>query len=71
MKTHRFDALSFVAGLVALAIGLLYLIPGEPTDIVRFLGGAGVWLWPSLFLLVGAGVLTPLFATKKDVDDPA
>ncbi len=35
MKSHAFDAISFITGLVATAIGLLFLIPQEPVRRLR------------------------------------
>ncbi len=59
MKTHRFDAISFVTGLVFLGIGLIYLIPRDVTQIIDVFVNAGSWVWPVLFLTIGVAVLVP------------
>lgn len=68
MKKHRFDTLSFIAGLMVTGIGLLFLLPREPGDIFDFFGGIGNWLVPVLFLAVGVAVLAPLLA-RSTTDD--
>lgn len=60
MKTHRFDALSFLAGLVITGIGLTFLVLPDIDGIVDFLTNAGTWFWPVLFIAVGIAVLAPL-----------
>jgi len=65
MKTHRFDTLSFVSGLVAVAIGLLFLLPSQPGDIFDFIGEAGGWLLPVFFLTIGVAVLVPPLVRKR------
>lgn len=72
MKTHKFDGISFFTGLVFAAIGLLYLIPRDVSDIVDLFVNAGGWFWPVLFLAVGAAVLVPALrprATEESDDD--
>lgn len=64
MKTHRFDALSFLTGLVITLIGLLFLIPRDPSDLIDFFADAGSWFWPVLLLAIGAAVLAPLAAGR-------
>lgn len=59
MRAHRFDGISFFTGLVFTAIGLLYLIPSEFSDIVDLFLDAGDWFWPVLFLAAGMAVLIP------------
>ena len=50
MKTHRFDAISFVAGLVATVIGLLFMIPADPTELIDYIGDVGSWFWPAVLI---------------------
>lgn len=59
MKTHDFDGVSFFAGLVLAAIGLLYLVPRDISSLIDVVVGAGSWFWPVLFLAVGVAVLVP------------
>ncbi len=47
MKTHKFDVVSFLSGLVVTGIGLLFLIPQDTSDVWSFLGDIGAWFWPS------------------------
>ena len=67
MSTHRFDGISFFAGLVITMFGLVFLIPNAPSDIIDAIGRLGSWFWPILFVAVGVGVLIPLLMpSKKD-----
>lgn len=66
MKTHRFDTLSFVSGLVATVVGLLFLLPSQPGDIFDFIGEAASWLLPALFLTIGVAVLVPPLMRRRD-----
>lgn len=68
MKTHKFDGISFFTGLVFAAIGLLYLIPQDVSDIVDLFVDAGSWFWPALFLAVGAAVLIPALRPRDSED---
>ncbi len=69
MKLHKFDPLSFVAGLVMTVVGTIFLIPAEPTDIFDGLGNIGAWLWPTLFLMIAAAVLIPILFPDRDKGD--
>lgn len=68
MKTHRFDSLSFLAGLVMTLIGLVFLIPQDPSDVFAVFGDIGNWFWPVLFLAIGVAVLAPL-ASRGNGDE--
>ena len=67
MKSHAFDAISFITGLVATAIGLLFLIPQEPSDVFELVGDFGTWFWPIVLVAIGLAILIPLFL-KAGVD---
>ena len=69
MKTHRFDALSFVSGLVMTLIGLLFLLPSEPSDVFTILGDIGNWFWPVLLGVIGIAVLAPLAWRRSKGED--
>lgn len=70
MKTHRFDGISFFSGLVITLLGLVFLIPNAPTDIIDAIGRLGSWFWPILFVAVGIGILIPvLMPSKKDENE--
>lgn len=66
MKLHKFDALSFVSGVVITGIGLLFLLPAEPDALFDWLGDVGSWFWPVAFLALGAVVLVPLLFKSQD-----
>ena len=53
MKTHRFDAVSFIAGLTFSIIGLVFLIPETPQEIIDLLLNSGAWFWPVALMVVG------------------
>lgn len=65
MKTHKFDTLSFLAGLVITGIGLAFLLLPEVNDIVGLLTDAGSWFWPIVFIAIGIAVLAPLAGRQK------
>jgi hypothetical protein len=69
MKTHAFDGVSFFSGLVIAAIGLLYLIPNTPSDIIDAMSRLGNWFWPLLLLAGGVAVLVPALMSRKDAND--
>jgi hypothetical protein len=52
MRLHRFDVLSFVAGLVFTASGIAYLVNDG-----RWRFDTGPWVWPVVLLVGGAIVL--------------
>lgn len=60
MKSHKFDPLSFIAGLVITAVGLAFLIPAVPSDIFDALDTIGAWFWPAVLIVVGVAILAPL-----------
>lgn len=60
MKTHRFDGVSFFTGLVIAAIGAIYLIPADVSDVVDLFVDAGSWFWPVLLLAVGLAIVIPV-----------
>jgi hypothetical protein len=69
MKTHRFDALSFITGLLIMATGLLFLFVDEPSDMFDLLLSLGGWFWPVLLMAIGLAVLIPLTMPKSKPDD--
>jgi hypothetical protein len=69
MKPHRFDAISFVTGLVITLLGLVFLIPQTPVDIIDALTSLGGWFWPVLLLVIGIAILVPVFLPKEDVGE--
>lgn len=74
MKSHGFDAISFFSGLVIALLGLVFLIPQTPVDVIDALTSLGSWFWPAVLLLLGIGVLIPVFlpkATEKDEETPS
>ena len=71
MKTHRFDIISFLAGLVFTGIGLLFLIPADVAQLWDVLVDWGAWFWPAVFLVVGGGIIAAALLPRKTakVDD--
>lgn len=69
MKTHRFDSLSFLAGLVITLIGLAFLLLPEVGDIVDFFTSAGAWFWPMVFIAAGLAVLAPMASLTREPSD--
>ena len=67
MKSHKFDGVSFFSGLVIVLLGLVFLIPNAPSDIIDAIGRLGSWFWPILLVAVGVAILIPvLMPSKKD-----
>lgn len=69
MKPHRFDALSFIVGTIAILLGLAFLLPAEPTDIFDIVHDFGAWFWPSVLVLIGVAILVPLAARASHSED--
>lgn len=74
MKPHRFDPISFISGLVITLLGLAFLIPRTPVDIIDAVTSLGSWFWPVVLMVIGVIVLIPVFASKAtggpDTPDP-
>lgn len=70
MKIHKFDALSFIAGLVATAIGLMFLLSPDVGAIIDFATDFGSWFWPAVFIAIGVGILTPLVVRRTSDQEP-
>lgn len=68
MKTHKFDVLSFLAGLFMTGLGLTFLLLPEIDDIVGVLTDAGAWFWPVLLIVAGIAVLTPAIVRSSSSD---
>ena len=69
MKTHKFDAISFLAGLAITGIGLTFLLLPELGNIVDFFTDAGAWFWPIVFLAIGFAILVPVVTRRGDRED--
>lgn len=65
MKTHKFDTLSFLAGLGITVIGLIFLIPAESTDVFHVFAEIGAWFWPAVLVAVGIAILAPLVSRYR------
>lgn len=70
MKMHKFDSLSFLAGLVITLIGLAFLLLPEVGDIVDVLTDAGAWFWPVVFIAAGIAILAPLASRAGGNGEP-
>ncbi|HEY6629694.1 MAG TPA: hypothetical protein VI193_11980 [Acidimicrobiia bacterium] len=66
MKTHRFDAVSFIAGLAFAILGLVFLVPDTPQELIDALVNSGGWFWPVALLIVGLAVIVPVLLPKKE-----
>lgn len=66
MKTHKFDTLSFISGLVFTAFGLMFLIPSTTDDLIDAVAGIGSWAWPLILLAIGLAILVPLLFESRD-----
>lgn len=69
MKIHKFDGLSFLAGLIITIIGLAFLLLPDLGDIIDALTDAGTWFWPVLFLGIGVAILVPIVIRSPDAED--
>ncbi|HSJ84051.1 MAG TPA: hypothetical protein VLA91_09575 [Acidimicrobiia bacterium] len=66
MKTHRFDAISFISGVVITLLGLAFLIPQTPVDVVEAIASVTGWFWPVLLLVIGGAILLPVLLPKDE-----
>ncbi|MEE8406587.1 MAG: hypothetical protein V3S32_05510 [Acidimicrobiia bacterium] len=66
MKTHKFDGVSLISGLIITGIGLIFLIANDPSDIVGTITKLGAWFWPVLFVVIGIAILIPVLMPKKE-----
>ncbi len=66
MERHRFDALSFAFGVIYTLIGVIFLLPDTPFDLVDMVATSLRWVWPAAILLIGAAILVPLVRPKRE-----
>ena len=73
MRSHRFDAISFISGLVVALVGLVFLVPQTPVDLIDAVTSLGAWFWPVLLLGIGVAILVPVFMarSREEEDTPA
>lgn len=69
MKLHKFDSLSFIAGLVMTLIGLAFLLLPEVGDIAGLLTAAASWFWAVVFVVAGIAVLAPMASRGRPEAD--
>lgn len=65
MKAHRFDAWSFVGGLVLIVFGLLVLIPDSSSLVVLRLDTFFDFVVPVLALIVGVAMVVPALRRRQ------
>jgi formate-dependent nitrite reductase membrane component NrfD len=70
MKTHKFDAISFISGLIFTGFGLMFLIPNTTEDLIDTVVDMGSWAWPLILLGLGLALVVPLFVTAAKGADP-
>lgn len=61
MKTHKFDTISFLSGLIFTGFGLMFLIPDTTDDLINTIVDMGSWAWPLILLGLGLALVVPLF----------
>jgi len=66
MKTHKFDGVSLISGLIITGIGLIFLIANDPSDIVGTITSLSAWFWPVLFVIIGIAILIPVLMPRKE-----
>jgi uncharacterized integral membrane protein len=59
MKSHDFDPVSFIAGIVMLVVGMLFLIPRATSDLVHYLSSTARWIWPAMLIAAGVAIVVP------------
>jgi hypothetical protein len=69
MKTHRFDSLSFLTGLVMTMIGLAFLLFPRFGDLIDVITDAGSWFWPVVFIAIGIAILAPMVIGRGEPAD--
>lgn len=65
MERHRFDALSFAFGVIYTLVGVIFLLPVTPFDLVETVTLSLRWVWPGAILLIGAAILIPLMRHRS------
>jgi hypothetical protein len=50
--------------LVAALVGLVFLVPQTPLDLVDAVTSLGAWFWPVLLLVIGIAILVPVFMSR-------
>jgi type II secretory pathway component PulF len=69
MKSHKFDAISFISGVVATALGLAFLIPQTPVGLIDMITSLGAWFWPVVLIVVGIAILVPVFVSRDSEEE--
>jgi type II secretory pathway component PulF len=69
MKSHKFDAISFISGVVATALGLAFLIPQTPVGLIDMITSLGAWFWPVVLIVVGIAILVPVFVSRDSQEE--
>jgi hypothetical protein len=69
MKRHSFDAISFFSGLVIAVIGLMFLIPNTPQELIDAITDLGSWFWPVILLAIGAAIVIPVLIPRSKDED--
>jgi len=69
MKPHRFDPISFASGALITLIGLVFLLPRDWGDLSWFITRVASWIWPAIFLVLGAAILIPALLPQRRESD--
>ncbi len=71
MEKHTFDSLSFSFGVIYAVVGLLFLLPATPVDLIEVMLSTSRWLWPAVILGLGAAIIVPALRSGESTDEPA
>ncbi|MFO7549485.1 MAG: hypothetical protein R6X29_11555 [Acidimicrobiia bacterium] len=69
MEQHRFDAVSFVFGVIFAALGITFMVAPEPW---RLLAGLSYgWLWAAALIALGLALVLPALRGQDRAARPA
>lgn len=66
MERHRFDPLSFSFGIIYSVVGILFLLPATPMDLVPLVTESARWVWPLVVVGLGVAIIAPLARRRDD-----
>lgn len=69
MRRHGFDAVSFLAGVLLIALGLIFFLPTSVSHLVTVILDLSRWALPALALLVGGVVVATTLMHRQSAGD--